>query len=95
VLEIVDEPPVLEIVDEPPVLEVEPESGSGLDELITAEEAAALAESGEVDLDLRGPWPGKTLVRRCAQCRHELFPGNLFCVECGARIEVAGSYVAP
>jgi hypothetical protein len=81
--------PVLEAV-EAPDLEVGPESGPALDELITAEEAEALASGGEIDLDVRGPWPGKAVVRRCASCRHELFAGNKFCVECGARIEAAG-----
>jgi hypothetical protein len=62
---------------------------AGIEELITPEEAAALANGGEIELDVRGPWPGKAAVRRCSRCRFEIFPGNRFCVECGARIEAA------
>jgi protein phosphatase len=58
-----------------------------VDDLVAAEMAAALAEGGEIDLDLRGPWPGKLPTLRCASCRHELFPGNRFCVECGSPIQ--------
>jgi PPM family protein phosphatase len=68
-----------------PELSAEPLS----DDFDAAELAAVLAEGGEIDLDLRGPWPSKVAVRRCPRCRYELFPGNRFCVECGARIESA------
>ncbi len=78
--------PVLEIVSLTPELEVA-EDGAGLDGLISPEEAEALATGGEIDLDLHGPWPGKASVKRCPRCRFELFPGNRFCTECGARIE--------
>jgi protein phosphatase len=74
-----------------PVLEVMPEP---LDEVMTPEELAALAlveGGGEVDLDFNGPWPGRMLLRRCPRCSYELFPGNRFCVECGARIEAASA----
>ena len=54
---------------------------------LTAETAAALFSGGEIDLDLQGPWPRRVKVHRCAQCNHELFVGNTFCVECGARID--------
>jgi protein phosphatase len=66
------------------------EDANALDDL-TPEEAAALAEGGEIDLDLRGPWPAKPVVKRCPLCRFELFPGNRFCVECGARVEAPAS----
>jgi PPM family protein phosphatase len=69
---------------------VDDDDGNGdLEGLLTPEEAAALASGGEIDLDVRGPWPGTATVPRCAKCRFELFPGNRFCVECGARIEAA------
>jgi hypothetical protein len=71
--------------DASPELSAEP----AMDDFSAAELAAVLAEGGEIDLDLRGPWPSRVVVRRCACCRHELFPGNRFCVECGARIESA------
>jgi hypothetical protein len=59
----------------------------GLEELMTAEEAAALEADGEPSFDLRGPWEGKRVApKRCASCSAELLAGNLFCVECGTRI---------
>ena len=42
---------------------------------MTPEEAAALLAGGEMDLDLRGSWPGTPAVRRCAVCEHEQRPG--------------------
>ena len=65
------------------------DAGTSMEGLLTPEEAAALASGGEIDLDVHGPWPGAATVNRCKQCRFELFPGNSFCVECGARIEAA------
>jgi len=96
---------VLEIVPDPdedfpplppevPDLEVGAESTSAVEALISEEEAAALEAGGEIDLEVRGDWTDRAAVARCARCRHELFPGNLFCVECGARIEAAPDGVA-
>ncbi len=64
------------------------EVDAGLEELVSAEEAAAIAEAdtGEPTLDLRGSWVTKRAVPRCASCSAELLEGNSFCVECGARI---------
>jgi serine/threonine protein phosphatase PrpC len=68
---------------------VEADGADGADGV--TEEAAEIAISeAEVALDLHGPWSSKPYpVARCAHCQHELFTGNLFCVECGARIESA------
>jgi hypothetical protein len=75
--------------DSAPDVEVgaEPFFDPALEEFLTAEAAQALLNGGEIDLDVRGPWPGKVYVRRCQRCKHELYPGNRFCVECGTRIE--------
>jgi protein phosphatase len=58
-----------------------------LDEEQIADAIAAFSRGDSIDLDLRGPWPGRLAVRRCARCSHELYPGNAFCTECGAKIE--------
>jgi protein phosphatase len=59
-----------------------------VDGSVTPALAAALASGAEVDLDLRGPWRSKPArVAGCPACGHELFVGNVFCVECGARVE--------
>jgi protein phosphatase len=60
-----------------------------LDEEQIADAIAAFSRGDSIDLDLRGPWPGRLAVRRCTECSHELYPGNAFCTECGARIEGA------
>jgi hypothetical protein len=65
------------------------DDASGLEDLITAEEAEVLAAGGEIELHLHGPWQAKVVVRRCPRCRFELFPGNRFCVECGAPVDAA------
>jgi protein phosphatase len=76
---------ILEIVGED-----EPLAGSLEEAAITEEEALALASGAEIDLDVRATtWTSDAPVYRCPRCRHELFAGNLFCVECGARIEEA------
>lgn len=76
--------PTLEIVDEP--VSDELLGGEPPEELFTPEERAILAELEKVGLDLQGSWSDRVLVRRCRRCTYELFPGNRFCVECGARI---------
>jgi protein phosphatase len=85
-----DETPV-----EAPEVEIapisEPLPDPALEEILSAEAALALLEGGEIDLDLRGPWQGKVAVRRCKSCKHEIYPGNAFCVECGTRVEDAAS----
>jgi PPM family protein phosphatase len=54
--------------------------------------AEALRDGAEVDLELHGPWTTKKVrVRRCSRCSHEIFVGNLFCVECGTPVESAGA----
>ena len=59
-----------------------------VDGSVTPALAAALASGAEVDLDLRGPWRSKPArVAGCSACGHELFVGNVFCVECGARVD--------
>ncbi len=95
--------PIIAIAGSPssrPVLQLRPEEDdrpsaptdvTDLETLVTAEEAAALASGGEIDLDVHGPWAGAATVPRCAHCDFELFPGNSFCVECGARIEAASA----
>jgi PPM family protein phosphatase len=82
--------PTLEVARQtPPDLEIGVAAGPQLEDLISPEEADALASGAEIDLDVRGPWPNKPVVLRCTRCRYELFPGNAFCVECGARIEAS------
>jgi protein phosphatase len=55
-----------------------------------AEVTEVPASDAEMVLDLLGPWSAKPYpVARCVHCQHELYTGNLFCVECGARIESA------
>jgi protein phosphatase len=61
-----------------------------VDGSVTPALAAALAAGDEVDLDLRGPWRSKPArIAGCSRCGHELFVGNVFCVECGTRVESA------
>ncbi len=61
-----------------------------VDGSVTPALAAALAAGAEVDLDLRGPWRSKPArIAGCSRCGHELFVGNVFCVECGTRVESA------
>jgi len=59
--------------------------------LLGAEEEAALfAANAGRDLDLHGVWSDhqeRSNVARCRRCKFELLPGNLFCVECGLRIQ--------
>lgn len=43
--------------------------------------------SGPLDLDLPSPWAVENVVQRCRICAFEIFAGNTFCVECGAKIE--------
>ncbi|MFS8070188.1 MAG: protein phosphatase 2C domain-containing protein [Byssovorax sp.] len=63
-----------------------------VDGSVTPAVAEALAAGSEVDLDLRGPWRSKSArVAGCSRCGHELFVGNMFCVECGTRVESAGA----
>ncbi|MEO7594658.1 MAG: protein phosphatase 2C domain-containing protein [Byssovorax sp.] len=63
-----------------------------VDGSVTPAVAEALASGSEVDLDLRGPWRSKSArVAGCSRCGHELFVGNMFCVECGTRVESAGA----
>lgn len=62
-----------------------------LDEEQIADAIAAFSRGDSIDLDLRGPWPGRLAVRRCKECSHELYAGNSFCTECGARIENASA----
>jgi protein phosphatase len=63
-----------------------------VDGSVTPALAEALAAGAEVDLDLRGPWKSKPArVAGCVSCGHELFVGNTFCVECGARVESAAT----
>jgi protein phosphatase len=63
-----------------------------VDGSVTPAVAEALASGSEVDLDLRGPWRSKSArVAGCSRCGHELFVGNMFCVECGTRVETAGA----
>jgi PPM family protein phosphatase len=58
---------------------------------VSGEQAEMIARDDDVILDLQGPWSNKPYpVARCAQCQHELFSGNLFCVECGAPIDNLG-----
>jgi protein phosphatase len=47
------------------------------------------ATSGEVEIpELSGRWSNPPpALPRCGRCGYELFSGNFFCVECGARIE--------
>ena len=83
-----DEPaastPSLELVGEHDAPEL-----PGLDAEDVADAIAAFVRGDEMDMELRGPWPGRVSVPRCKRCNHQLFPGNAFCVECGARIESA------
>lgn len=74
--------PTLEIVSED-----DPDEPGLLEEGDVAGAIAAFMRGDEIDLEMRGPWPGRMRVPRCTRCDHQLFPGNLFCVECGARIE--------
>ncbi len=54
-------------------------------EAVSGELAELIVKDEEVALDLQGPWSSKPYpVARCSQCQHEVFPGNQFCVECGA-----------
>jgi serine/threonine protein phosphatase PrpC len=63
-----------------------------VDGSVTPAVAEALASGSEVDLDLRGPWRSKSArVAGCSRCGHELFVGNMFCVECGTRVDSAGA----
>jgi protein phosphatase len=49
-----------------------------------------LERGEEVELDVAGPWSRHPLtIPRCEQCRHEIYPGNQFCVECGAKLSVS------
>ncbi len=61
--------------------------GASIEGVVPEEIAAILNAGGEVDLELAGPWAGTPSVPRCKACRHELYPGNMFCTECGARID--------
>ena len=63
-----------------------------VDGSVTPAVAEALASGSEVDLDLRGPWRSRSArVAGCSRCGHELFVGNMFCVECGTRVESAAT----
>jgi protein phosphatase len=71
-----------------PILEVVADEPVGVaDGILTEAEVRALASGAEIDLDVHGPWGAKAEVPRCSKCNFELYPGNTFCVECGARIE--------
>jgi protein phosphatase len=91
-IEVASEP---EEVDEPPesaptvqvAVAVEVAELPLLDDRQIAELVAAFARGDDIDLDLHGPWVARLAVRHCGQCAHELYPGNRFCTECGARIE--------
>jgi PPM family protein phosphatase len=66
------------------------DAGPEGDDIIPGELTDMVTREDDVILDLQGPWSNKPYpVARCAQCQHELFSGNLFCVECGAPIESA------
>lgn len=78
-----DHAPTLQVTALPADVEELPPLG---DEEV-ADLVAAFARGEPIDLDLVGSWRSRTSVRRCAQCSHELYPGNQFCTECGARIE--------
>jgi PPM family protein phosphatase len=52
-----------------------------------SELAEVLGSPSDLPLDLQGAWSNKPYpVARCGQCHFELFPGNRFCVECGAPV---------
>ncbi|HEY4122386.1 MAG TPA: Stp1/IreP family PP2C-type Ser/Thr phosphatase [Byssovorax sp.] len=59
----------------------------GMESVLTPSMRAALEDGAELDLELAGPWGGAEEAprKRCVKCNHELFAGNMFCVECGAR----------
>jgi protein phosphatase len=62
---------------------------TGVDEAVRPSLRELLERGAEVDIELAGPWSSEAPVlhRRCPSCSHELYPGNTFCVECGARVE--------
>jgi serine/threonine protein phosphatase PrpC len=85
-----------------PVVEVasDPEAEAAADEEPRAEssldgEVRQLLAGDAVDLNVQGPWPNDNDdIPRCRRCATELLPGNLFCVECGLRIEDEDEAVA-
>jgi protein phosphatase len=83
--------PALELVEQPEHSDIEVEELPVLDQEQVEAAIAAFARGDELDVDLKGSWPGRVQVRRCARCSHELYMGNLFCVECGLRIESASA----
>jgi protein phosphatase len=87
-----DQAPELEVStdEEPDSSSIFEDQGPDVEEVAAGELAEMLAGNGDEALDLQGPWSNNPYpVARCAKCQFELFPGNQFCVECGARIDNA------